>query len=178
MAQHDSGVIDLFAIQAEHKARVEAAPSGPLPALSVDQGDDGIDIDVDGFLDRGAWARRRMALIGGAMGVLALTAVLVFAARGPAKPETTVAATQALVAPQAITEPSRPAPVEVVSIPTPVPAKDSAVIATPTPKPKADYDRASAKAAYAASKKKPVSAPKKPVRSGVKLQKIQSSGVP
>jgi hypothetical protein len=180
MSQRDSGIIDLFAIQASAKAPVDAAPSGPLPALSVDTSDDGIDIDVDAFRDGGAKARRRTALVGFGIGALALAGVLVFSLSGPSSKTELSAANALVAAPQAaVVAPAAPPIAEAKREPVTAVAasKEEASPEAPSAKPKPDYDRASARAAHAASKKKPLVLPKKPIKTGVKLQKVQSSGV-
>jgi hypothetical protein len=170
----DSGVIDLFAMHKEEEARLSAVPSAPPPAVALDIGGSGItDDDVEGFAAAQNKARARTKLIGGIVGGLAVIGIVIAAAvvGGKDAPKPTAAAEPPPPAavPPPVVEPAPPAPA-----PTP---------STKASTEKPEYTPASAAAAYAASqgKKKPMSATRAPrsapIGGGVKLQKVQSSGV-
>lgn len=172
----DSGLIDLFAIHKEEEARLSAVPSAPPPAVALDVMGTGVsDEEVDGFAASQQRARARAKLIGGIVGGLAVIGIVIAAAvvGGKEAPKPTAAA-----------EPPPPA------LPTPPPAAEPTPTPAPAPTPstkasteKPEYTPATAAAAYAASQGKKKAAPAKaagrsaPIGGGVKLQKVQSSGV-
>jgi len=171
----DSGLIDLFAIHKEEEHRSiapAAAPSGPPPAVSFDTHvASGDDADVDALAFAQAKSRKRTKIIGGAIGGVAVLGILIAAiVGGGAKAE----------APAAAAAPPPPAATAVVPAPAATPTQTQAA-AEPAPPPTAKaadakegaYTRSQAIAAYKNNRKSGAKAIKS---SGVKMQKIQSSG--
>ena len=177
METRDSGVIDLFAIHKEEERRVSEAPAstGALPALSFDtHHTPGGDADVDALAFAQQKSRKRAKIVGGAIGALAVIGILIAAiASGGSKASAKDATAAAALPPPAVTE--------TVPAPTPAaapPAADTAAKSDPAPPTtaKAADSAYSRKDAIAAVKKtnKAAKASSKP--SGVKMQKVQSSG--
>ncbi|HVH43028.1 MAG TPA: hypothetical protein VM925_11815 [Labilithrix sp.] len=171
MTTSDSGLIDLFAIQKEEQVRVTApVPSAPPPGVSFDTvADDDDDDDYDVLAAAQRQSRKRMKLIGGALGGVAVLGILVFAmTSGETKEPEKAAPPVAAAPPPVVTAPPPPAAEPAPAAPTPEPPS--------TAKSKPDYTPATAAAAYAAGSKK--RAPVKPAKigGGMKLQKVQSGG--
>jgi hypothetical protein len=179
MSTRDSGLIDLFAIHKEEEARVSAAPSGPPPAMSMDVGTGayaGIDDDeIEGFAASRQKAHKRMKLIGGMIGAVAVIGIIVAGITIGGGKE----------AAQAQTAAAAPPPPAVVAPPPPAaePPPPAAAVPAPPPtaKPKPEYTPATAAAAYNAQQgKKKAASPRpapKSVTAGIKLTKVQSAGV-
>ncbi|MBX3226489.1 MAG: hypothetical protein KIT84_32490 [Labilithrix sp.] len=178
MDTRDSGVIDLFAIHKEEERRISEAPpasTGALPPVSFDTHvTPGGDADIDALAFAQQKSRQRAKIIGGVIGGLAVIGILVAAIASGGKEEPAKDATAA--APPAATETipaAAPEPPPVAEAPKPA--------ATPEPAPpstaKSDgaYSRKDAVAAYKKSQGKG-SRKTKPIGTGIKLQKIQSSG--
>jgi hypothetical protein len=172
----DSGIIDLFAIHKEEEERISApsaAPSGPPPAVSFDTNlAMGEDADVDALAFAQAKSRKKVKIIGGALGGLAMVGILIaaIAGGGGATKEPATAAAAAPPPPPVATE-TLPAPAA-----TPAPTQTSEPAPPATAKAeesKGGYTRAQAIAAYKNNAKKATKAAKS---SGPKLQKVQSSG--
>lgn len=174
MSTRDSGVIDLFAIHKEEEARMSAAPSAPPPAFSLDIGRGAIDDDeIESFAAAQQKSRKRTKVIGTIAGGVAVVGILIAAITTSTSKEPEKATAAAAPPPPAVTAPAPPV-AEPPSTPLPAPPATSKVN---TEKP--DYTPATAAAAYAASQgKKKASAPaKRSIGAGIKLQKVQSSGV-
>lgn len=170
----DSGIIDLFAIHKEEEARVPVAlPSTPPVSFDTNVAV-GEDADVDGFAFAQAKSKKKAKIVGGIIGGLAVVGILIAAitaGSGATKEPATAAAaappppaaTEAIPAPAVAT----PAPTQAASEPAPPPtakANDD----------KGGYSRSQAIAAYKKNNK--AAAKAAPKSSGVKLQKVQSSG--
>lgn len=168
----DSGLIDLFAIHKEEEERSApaATPSGPPPAVSFDTHlASGEYADVDAMAFAQANSKKRVKIIGGAIGGLAVIGILIaaIASGGGATKEPAAAA-------------APPPPVATETLPTPAATPTPAADPVPAPPAtaKADdnkggYTRAAAIAAAKGQKKVAAKAAKS---SGPKLQKITSSG--
>ena len=169
----DSGIIDLFAIHKEEEQRVPAAlPSTPPVSFDTNVAI-GEDADVDGFAFAQAKSKKKAKILGGVIGGLAVVGILIAAvvssggatkepAAAAAAPPPPPAATETLPAP-AVT----PAPTQAVNVPAPPPTAKS-------DDSKGGYDRSQAIAAYKKNQK--AAAKAAPKSSGVKLQKVTSSG--
>lgn len=175
MSTRDSGVIDLFAIHKEEEARMSAAPSAPPPAFSLDIGRGAIDDDeIESFAAAQQKSRKRTKLIGTIAGGVAVVGILIAAITTSTSKEPEKATAAAAAPPPPAVTALAPPVAEPPSTPLPAPPATSKVN---TEKP--DYTPATAAAAYAASqgKKKPSGPAKRSIGAGIKLQKVQSSGV-
>ena len=179
MTTRDSGLIDLFAIHKEEEARLSAVPSAPPPAVALDL--PGVsDDEIEGFAEAQARSRKRTKVIGGVLGGLAVVGVVVGAIflGGGAKEAPTSAAAQQ---PPPLAETAPPPP---AATPEPAPPPTPPPPATAKAEEKPEYTRAAAIAAYNAQQRKAKGSPApghrpaaKPIGGGIKLQKVQSSGV-